>query len=134
MFIFWQKYTNPYFPKYRLIAVNYEARAAGVKRGMRGDQAKAICPEFHAFFVNEKRGKADLTKYREASLRIFEIISNHCEHVEKASIDEAYIDLTETVLERIRSGSVKTIDTKVLNDSFVVGSYCINSNQGFNFK
>ena len=46
----------------RLIAVNYEARKFGVKRGMRGEQAKALCPDFHAFFVNEKRGKADLTK------------------------------------------------------------------------
>ena len=46
----------------RLIAVNYEARKFGVKRGMRGEQAKALCPDFHTFFVNEKRGKADLSK------------------------------------------------------------------------
>jgi DNA polymerase eta len=46
-----------------LIAVNYEARKFGIKRGMRGDQCKDICPEFHTFFVQEKRGKANLTKF-----------------------------------------------------------------------
>ena len=30
--------------------------------GMRGDQCKEICPDFHTFFVQEKRGKANLTK------------------------------------------------------------------------
>ncbi len=114
-----------------MIAVNYEARSFGVKRGMRGDQAKAVCPEFHAFFVQEKRGKADLTKYREASLKIFDIITSHCEHVEKASIDEAYLDLTEKVLERIKSQKMKSKDSKELNDSFVVGSYTINNEPGF---
>jgi len=113
--------------------VNYEARNFGVKRGMRGEQAKAICPEFHAFFVQEKRGKADLTKYREASLKIFDIITTHCEHVEKASIDEAYLDLTEKIYERIKNNQIKSIETKELNDSFVVGSYTINNDQGFNF-
>jgi nucleotidyltransferase/DNA polymerase involved in DNA repair len=48
------------YTQFRLIAVNYEARKFNIKRGMRGDQAKELCPEFHAFFVNNKRGKADL--------------------------------------------------------------------------
>jgi DNA polymerase eta len=113
--------------------VNYEARNCGVKRGMRGDQAKAICPEFHAFFVQEKRGKANLTKYRDASLKIFDVITSHCEFVEKASIDEAYLDLTEKVTERIRNNQTKNVDVNDLNDSFVVGSYTINNDQGFNF-
>ena len=30
---------------------------------MRGDQCKEICPDFHTFFVEEKRGKANLNKY-----------------------------------------------------------------------
>ncbi len=44
---------------------------------MRGEDAKALCPEFQTFYVNQKRGKADLTKYRNASLKIFEIISKY---------------------------------------------------------
>jgi DNA polymerase eta len=83
--------------------VNYEARDFGVKRGMRGEDAKKLCADFHIFYVNQKRGKADLTKYREASAKIFEILLKHCVNVEKASIDEAYLDVTELVLNRIRN-------------------------------
>ena len=97
---------------------------------MRGDEAKSLCPDFHAFFVNEKRGKADISKYREASLKIFEIILSHCQNVEKASIDEAYIDLTDKVLELIRSKSIEKVDAEDLKDSFVVGSYTLDNNTG----
>lgn len=111
----------------RLIAVNYEARKFGVKRGMRGEDAKNVCPEFHTFYVQAKRGKADLTKYREASLKIFDIILKHCPIVEKASIDEAYLDLTDLVMDKIRN---KTVDKVDLIDSFVYGSFCLDSENG----
>lgn len=48
---------------FRIIAVNYEARDKGVKRGMRGDEAKKLCPDIVLCKVAEVRGKADLTKY-----------------------------------------------------------------------
>ncbi|XP_072141545.1 DNA polymerase eta-like isoform X2 [Dermacentor andersoni] len=44
-----------------LIAVNYEARACGVKRGMRGEEAAKLAKDLHLFRVPEVRGKADLT-------------------------------------------------------------------------
>ncbi len=47
---------------YRIIAVNYEARAKGVTRNMRGDDAKLQCPQITLVRVPETRGKADLTK------------------------------------------------------------------------
>ena len=46
----------------RLIAVNYQARQFNIKRGMRGEEAKKMCPNFHTFYVKQSRGKADLTK------------------------------------------------------------------------
>ena len=46
-----------------IIAVNYEARARGVTRHLRGDEAKEKCPEIIIYRVPELRGKADLTKY-----------------------------------------------------------------------
>lgn len=97
---------------------------------MRGDQAKELCPEFHAFFVDNKRGKADLTKYREASMKIFEIISKHCDSVEKASIDEAYLDLTDQVAKRLQSNELNSIQPSDLNSSFVVGSYSLDNTNG----
>ncbi|CAF0854622.1 unnamed protein product [Brachionus calyciflorus] len=106
-----------------LIAVNYEARSFGVKRGMRGEEAKKLCPDFNIFYVREKRGKADLSKYREASLKIFEIILKHCDKVEKASIDEAYLDLTDLVMERFQNKSLTNVN---FVDSFVYGSFSID--------
>ena len=50
------------FLYFSLIAVSYEARAKGVKRGMMGDDAKVICPEIFLFRVAEARGKANLDK------------------------------------------------------------------------
>nr|XP_037288837.1 DNA polymerase eta-like [Rhipicephalus microplus] len=78
-----------------LIAVNYEARAFGVKRGMRGEQAAKLAKDFHLFRVPEVRGKADLTRYREAGAEVLSVLCQFSEVVERASIDEAYLDLTE---------------------------------------
>lgn len=46
----------------RIIAVNYPARAKGVSRHMRGDEAKKKCPEIELVKVPCVRGKADLSK------------------------------------------------------------------------
>ncbi|KAH7936176.1 hypothetical protein HPB52_019472 [Rhipicephalus sanguineus] len=78
-----------------LIAVNYEARAFGVKRGMRGEQAAKLAKDLHLFRVPEVRGKADLTRYREAGAEVLSVLCQFSEVVERASIDEAYLDLTE---------------------------------------
>ncbi len=93
---------------------------------MRGEQAKAICPNFHTFYVKQNRGKADLTKYREASMKIFDVIVSHCPNVEKASIDEAYLDLTDIVEERLKklSGDYESL----FRDSYVVGTYAVEEN------
>ena len=48
---------------HRIIAVGYEARAFGVTRQMRGDEAKQKCPAIQLVQVPCVRGKADLTKY-----------------------------------------------------------------------
>jgi DNA polymerase eta len=41
-----------------IIAVSYEARASGVKRNMRGDEARQHCPDIVLVSVPESRGKA----------------------------------------------------------------------------
>ena len=45
-----------------IIAVNYEARARGVTRYMRGDEAQEKCPEIICYRIPQHRDKADLTK------------------------------------------------------------------------
>ncbi|KAI4371218.1 hypothetical protein MLD38_019481 [Melastoma candidum] len=102
-----------------LIAVSYEARAYGVTRSMRGDEAKAICPNIHLVQVPVARGKADLSTYREAGSEVVSILARRG-RCERASIDEVYLDLTdaaEALLAEYPPGQLekKPIDEEALN-------------------
>ncbi|XP_072032430.1 DNA polymerase eta-like [Amphiura filiformis] len=106
-----------------IIAVSYEARAHGVTRQMRGDEAKRKCPLIQLVSVPVNREKADLTRYREAGAEVINVLTQFSKRVERASIDEAYIDLTEEVKERLQK--MKADGVKVTLDklpyTFVVG-------------
>ncbi|XP_061172523.1 DNA polymerase eta-like [Saccostrea echinata] len=104
-----------------IIAVGYEARAKGVTRNMWGDDAKAKCPNIHFFRVPEVRGKADLTKFREAGAEVIAVLSKFSDCVERASIDEAYIDLTEEVKKRMASTKTQDVSMEQLPNTFIVG-------------
>ena len=58
-----------------IIAVNYEARAKGVSRNMRGDQAREKCPEIELVMVPVISEKANLSKYRKAGREVIEVKS-----------------------------------------------------------
>nr|CAJ2472909.1 unnamed protein product [Leishmania braziliensis] len=95
-----------------LIAVNYPARARGVKRFSRVSEAQALCPEliialspsyrmgeatyqYHPHPVPDSY-KISLEPYRHASRQIFGILAEAPGvQVEKAGLDEAYVDVTE---------------------------------------
>ena len=82
--------------------MNYEARAKGVTRQMRGDDAREKCPDIVLVHVPESREKADLTKYRRAGREVIEVLLASGAVVERASIDEAYLDLTKLVESRLQ--------------------------------
>ncbi|CAB4053926.1 POLH [Lepeophtheirus salmonis] len=88
-----------------IIAVNYEARAFGVTRNMRG--------------VPMIREKADLSKYREAGKAVISAITQFDSKfiVERASVDEAYLDITPAV-EAMES---TPISSQTLPNTNVVG-------------
>eukprot|EP00891_Asterochloris_glomerata_P006033 jgi/Astpho2/6033/Aster-x1345 len=101
-----------------LIAVNYPARTAGVTRHMRAPEARVKCPELQCVHVetiggetfksgdkegewepskeDRKHQKACLERYRQASLEIIGVLHKAVPSavIEKASIDEVYIDVT----------------------------------------
>ncbi|XP_060847284.1 DNA polymerase eta-like [Rhopalosiphum padi] len=108
-----------------IIAVNYEARAKGVNRHMRGDDAVQACPDLNLVRVKELHGKADLSKYRTASQKVFEVLSEFSSCVQRASIDEAYVDLTSVVNDHISSNH-NIITENDLSNTFVEG-YSDNS-------
>jgi DNA polymerase-4 len=66
---------------------SYEARKYGVHSAMSSRMAKQLCP--HAVFV-----KGNMDAYTEASHQITEILKSRVPLIEKASIDEHYIDMT----------------------------------------
>ncbi|KAL7987475.1 hypothetical protein Chor_006394 [Crotalus horridus] len=103
-----------------IIAVSYEARALGVKRNMWAADAKKLCPDLQLARVPEAHGKADLTRYREASIEVMEVMSRFAV-IERASIDEAYLDLTQTIQERLQKMRDKPISVEQLGTTYIQG-------------
>ncbi|XP_003382583.1 PREDICTED: DNA polymerase eta-like [Amphimedon queenslandica] len=93
-----------------IIAVDYEARKYGVKRSLKGKEAKEKCPGIHLVQVPEKRRKADLSNYRKASGEVMKVLSGFTSVIERASIDEAFLDLTEPVKDYINSNSFDSLE------------------------
>ncbi|KAH8325280.1 hypothetical protein KR067_001542 [Drosophila pandora] len=85
-----------------IIAVNYAARAKGVTRHMRGDEARDLCPEIVLCQVPNIREKADTSKYRDAGKEVANVLQRFTQLLERASVDEAYLDITDTVNLRIK--------------------------------
>lgn len=103
-----------------IVAVSYEARAFGVTRNMWADDAKKLCPDLLLAQVRETRGKANLTKYREASVEVMEVMSRFAV-IERASIDEAYVDLTSAVQERLQKLQGQPISADLLVTTYIEG-------------
>ncbi|XP_061767757.1 DNA polymerase eta isoform X2 [Nerophis ophidion] len=103
-----------------IIAVSYEARAHGVTKNMWVDDAKKLCPDLQVARVPESHGKADLTHYREASVEVIEVMSRFAV-IERASIDEAYMDLTAAVQQRLKDGADQHIEPGLLRTTYVQG-------------
>ncbi|XP_077876085.1 DNA polymerase eta isoform X2 [Ictidomys tridecemlineatus] len=103
-----------------IIAVSYEARAFGVTRNMWADDAKKLCPDLLLAQVRESRGKANLTKYREASVEVMEVMSRFAV-IERASIDEAYVDLTSAVQEKLQKLQGHPISADLLPTTYIEG-------------
>ena len=96
-----------------LIAINYAARRAGITRHENAASAIQKCPGIRLVHVQTwKEGdttaryhdeptvvdhKVSLDPYRRQSRAILEIFKKHCNHVEKASIDESFLDLSTIV-------------------------------------
>ncbi len=72
-----------------IVTCSYEARKFGVKTTMPLWEAKKLCPQLIV-----KRPNFD--RYRAASIGMFEILRKYTELVEPVSIDEGYMDITES--------------------------------------
>lgn len=102
-----------------LIAVSYAARRFGISRHETMIDAKKKCPDIifahvatfkkghtqYSYNNNERPNiqlhKVSLNPYRQESRKIFQIIHRSVKKMEKASIDEVYIDLGDLVYEEL---------------------------------
>ncbi|WP_113930921.1 DNA polymerase IV [Bacillus sp. P14.5] len=72
-----------------IVTCSYEARKFGVKTTMTLWEAKKLCPQMIIMRPNFDR-------YRAASQGMFEILRQYSELVEPVSIDEGYVDITDS--------------------------------------
>jgi len=112
--------------KYLLATCNYKAREFGVKKLMSIGEAKRLCPEIVII------DGSDLRPFREASasvLRVWE--SFGVTEVERKGFDEAFLDVTRLVEERMHSynGSIEIKghvfgepEASTLRDYLAIGS------------
>jgi DNA polymerase IV len=75
--------------KTAIITASYEAKAKGVKVGMRFKEARLLCPDIIAL-------ESDPSKYRYVYHRLLDIMKEYSAHVTMKSIDEGVIDFHNT--------------------------------------
>ena len=76
-------------PRSVLCTCNYQARKFGVRSAMPAIKAKQLCPELT--IVNGR-----MSVYKEVSDHIREIFSRYTKLIEPLSLDEAYLDVTDS--------------------------------------
>jgi DNA polymerase IV len=78
-------------PRSVLCTCNYQARAFGVRSAMPSSRAKALCPEL--IIVNGR-----MSVYQQISQQIRAIFLRYTDLIEPLSLDEAYLDVTDSTL------------------------------------
>tara|TARA_B110000467_G_scaffold161751_1_gene183495 strand:- start:655 stop:1731 length:1077 start_codon:yes stop_codon:yes gene_type:complete len=93
-------------PRSVICTCNYQARTFGVRAAMSAITAKLLCPDLKIV-----HGRMDV--YRETSQHIREIFSRYTDLIEPLSLDEAYLDVTDSL---ICQGSATLIAEKIRAD------------------
>ncbi len=91
-----------------LATANYEARKFGVHSAMPSGYAMKLCP--HLIIV-----KPEMIKYKNESIKIRKIFSKYTDLIEPLSLDEAYLDTTDS---SHCQGSATWIAQAICNDIY----------------
>lgn len=100
-----------------ILAVSYSAREYGISRSTKIPEAMKLCPSLvtahiptyyfgedqYGYHTNPQKAthKVSLDFYRQQSRKIMDIFKSECPKIEKASIDEAFMDVTDKCLEEM---------------------------------
>jgi DNA polymerase-4 len=74
-----------------LTTCNYPARRYGLRSALSAREAVKLCPDLVILPTR-------MNKYREISLEILEIMKSYTPKIERVSLDEAYLDVTDSTL------------------------------------
>ena len=102
---------------------NYEARAFGVRSAMASGYAKKLCPQLIILPHNHK-------KYKVAARQMREIFSDYSSSIEPLSLDEAYLDVSES-LDCLGSATLigKEIRRRIKKEIGITASVGVASNK-----
>lgn len=102
-----------------IVTCSYEAKAAGVKLGMKLKDARKLCPELVGV-------ESDPPKYRYVYHKLLDIMNDYSAHVTMKSIDEGVIDFTQAP-DAIKNRGLETIGQEIkqrLRDEIGVAMRC----------
>ncbi|WEG14347.1 DNA polymerase IV [Pullulanibacillus sp. KACC 23026] len=105
-----------------IVTSSYEARARGVKTTMRVREARRLCPDLIVQTPN-------FPLYRETSAQLFQLLKTYTPLVEKVSIDEGYLDVTEIQRGQHPVTLAQEIQQKILDDLKLPSSIGIAPNK-----
>lgn len=100
---------NPEERKGIVVTSSYEARAKGVKTTMNVWQARKLCPNLIVMRPNFDR-------YRTASAEMFKILAEITPYVQPVSIDEGYMDVTDSQDEGNPLELANKLQQRILNE------------------
>ncbi|WP_053367050.1 DNA polymerase IV [Bacillus sp. FJAT-27245] len=98
---------NPEERRGIIVTCSYEARKMGIRTTMPLWEAKKLCPQLIVMRPNFDR-------YRAASKAMFDILSQFTQLVEPVSIDEGYLDITESYELGSPLDIAKTIQKRIM--------------------
>ncbi len=101
---------------------NYKARKYGIHSGMPFYKATVLCPNL--IFI-----EPTFSEYQEYSEKVFVICSQMSREIEPASIDEAYLDVTNKIINNRYIDYAKKIQDKILKEVGLTISIGISSNK-----
>lgn len=104
-----------------LVTTNYVARDRGVPKMCSVAEGKRVCPDLVVI-------ESDMARYRDANRALMAILSEFVTDIEKASIDEAYLDVTAQCVEaremmRGLQASQEDLDELRRHEGILLGSF-----------
>jgi DNA polymerase-4 len=102
-----------------VMAANYEARRFGVHSALPLATAHRRCPQMVLV-------PSDLTRYRDVSRGVMEVLRRYSDAVEVAGLDEAYLDLSDSPAPKARARRLKV---EMLDETELVCSVGIGPNK-----